>query len=302
MNSEMLGGILREIGSQLGDNMGILLVIVSAAYLSSVFTGAASSESGLHDVIAFAVICLISVPVIKNVVEIAASAGETISDIRTIMLGSIPGLCAMDISAGASGSVIFITLTQLAGVLLSKVFLPIAILYSAAGICGSVTEKFNLEGVKGMVRFIFTWGLGLMMIAFSCAAALSGALAGARAGMAGRTLKYTGAMVPIVGRYLAESADMVFAGASVLRSTAGIAAATAIITAAAVPCIKMASFVIIYRAAGILIRPVSDERIAKMVNSAGDAFTMITGVTILMSVMCVLNISVLVTLMKGGAA
>lgn len=53
--------------------------------------------------------------------------------------------------------------------------------------------------------------------------------------------------------------------------------------------------------AGILIRPVADEKISRMVGVVGDAFTMITGITILMSVMCVLNIAVLVTLMKGGS-
>ena len=108
-------------------------------------------------------------------------------------------------------------------------------------------------------------------------------------------------MVPVVGRYLAESADMVFAGASVLKGTAGVAAAAAILTAAAVPCVQMVVHVVVYRMAGILIRPVADEKISRMVGVVGDAFTMITGITILMSVMCVLNIAVLVTLMKGGS-
>ncbi len=298
--SEIISGILREIGAGLGENAEILIFIVSCAYLSAVFTGVVPEQSSLRDCLAFAVICLISVPVIGKISETAAGAGETIGEIRTIMIGSVPGLCAYNMSGAASGSVLFITLTQLAGALLSGVFLPLALIYSAAGICGSVTERFSLEGVKGTVRFVFTWGLGIMMTAFSCIAALSGALSGAKAGMAGRTLKYTGAMVPVVGRYLAESADMVFAGAAVLRSTAGLAAAAAIITAAAVPCIRMAANIIIFRLAAILIRPVSDDRITRMVNSAGDAFSMITGVTVLMSVMCVLNISVIMTLMKGG--
>lgn len=207
----------------------------------------------------------------------------------------------MNIGTGAAGAATFITITQTVGILLSKVFLPIAVIYAALGICGSVTERFSLEGVKGMVRFLFTWGLGIMMIGFSCAATLSGALTGARTSMAGRTLKYTGAMVPVVGRYLAESADMVFAGASVLKGTAGVAAAAAILTAAAVPCVQMVVHVVVYRMAGILIRPVADEKISRMVGVVGDAFTMITGITILMSVMCVLNIAVLVTLMKGGS-
>ncbi len=301
MAEELIKTILKEAGAQLGESAGILLVIVSVAYLSSIFTATTDLESsGNNDVISFAVICLISVPVIQNIAAVVTQAGNTVAEIRTIMLSSIPGLCAMDIGTGAAGAAVFITLTQMVGILLSNVFLPLAVIYAALGICGSVTERFSLDGVKGMVRFLFTWGLGIMMIGFSCAGALSGALTGAQTSMAGRTLKYTGAMVPVVGRYLAESADMVFAGASVLKGTAGIAAAVAILTTAAVPCVQMVIHVLVYRLAGILIRPVAEDKISKMVNAVGDAFTMITGVTILMSVMCVLNIAVLVTLVKGG--
>lgn len=301
MAEEIINNILKEAGSQLGQSAGILGIIIAIVYLSSIFTATADLESsGNNDVISLAVICLISIPIIKNISDVVMQATETMEAVRTTMLSSIPGLCAMDIGAGAAGAAVFITITQTVGILLSKIFLPLAIVYAAVGICSSVTERFNLEGVKGMVRFIFTWGLGIMMIGFSCAATLSGALTGAKVSMAGRTLKYTGAMVPVVGRYLAESADMVFAGASVLKGTAGVAAAVGIITVAAVPCIKMVMYVLVYRLAAILIRPVADDKVTKMVNTAGDAFTMIAGVTILMSVMCVLNIAVLVTLVKGG--
>lgn len=232
MWDELFNTILKEAGNQLGASAGILAIIVSVAYLSSIFTATADLESsGNNDIISFAVICLLSVPVINNIREVVVQAGDTIAEIRTIMLSSIPGLCAMDIGTGAAGAAVFITITQIVGILLSKVFLPIAVVYAAVGICGSVAERFSLEGVKGMVRFLFTWGLGIMMIGFSSAGALSGALTGARTSMAGRTLKYTGAMVPVVGRYLAESADMVFAGASVLKGTAGVAAVAAILTA-----------------------------------------------------------------------
>lgn len=301
MAEELIHTILNEANGRLAENAGVLLVIVSVAYLSAVFTATADLESGGGgEVISFAVICLISLPVIQNLGAAVVQAGETIAVVRTTMLGSIPGLCAMDIGSGAAGAAVFITLTQAAAILLSKLFLPLAVAFAAVGICDAVTERFRLDGVKSMIRFLFNWGLGLMMIGFSCAAALSGALSGARSSMAGRTLKYTGAMVPVVGRYLAESADMVFAGVSVLKGTAGIAAVTAILTAAAAPCIQMMMYVLTYRLAGILIRPVADSKISQMVAAVGDAFTMITGVMILMSVMCVLNIAVLVTLMKGG--
>lgn len=146
MAEELWNTVLKEIGEHLGESAGILLVIISAAYLSSIFTATADLESsGNHDVVSFAVICLISVPVIANIGEVVAQAGDTISEIRTVMLSSIPGLCAMDMGSSAAGAAVFITITQLAAILLSKIFLPAAVVYAAVGICGSVTERFSLD-------------------------------------------------------------------------------------------------------------------------------------------------------------
>lgn len=301
MQDELIGIITTELAEQLKNGAGILLIIVSVSYVSSVFTATTGeSDSGMKDIISFAVICLLCVPMMENVKNVITNATETIEEIKVVMLSSIPALCATQIGDAVAGAAIFITLTQTAAVLLSGIFLPLALAYTVVGICGSVSDRFSLDGVKGMVKYVFNWGLGLMMMGFSCAATLSGALTGAKTSMAARTLKYTGAMVPVVGRYLAESTDMVFAGASVIKSTAGIAAVTAILTAAAAPCVKMATHVLIYRIAGIMIRPVAAPKISNAVTNVGDAFMMITGITALMSVLSVLNVAVLVILVRGG--
>lgn len=301
MQDELIGIITTELAEQLKNGAGILLIIVSVSYVSSVFTATTGeSDSGMKDIISFAVICLLCVPMMENIKNVITNATETIEEIKVVMLSSIPALCATQIGDAVAGAAIFITLTQTAAVLLSEIFLPLALAYTVVGICGSVSDRFSLDGVKGMVKYVFNWGLGLMMMGFSCAATLSGALTGAKTSMAARTLKYTGAMVPVVGRYLAESTDMVFAGASVIKSTAGIAAVTAILTAAAAPCVKMATHVLIYRIAGIMIRPVAAPKISNAVTNVGDAFMMITGITALMSVLSVLNVAVLVTLVRGG--
>ena len=288
MQNEILNIVTTEASNQLKSGAGILLIIVTVSYISSIFTATIGEQNTVNkDIISFAVICLLCVPMIENIKNIVMQASEMIEETRTVMISSIPALCVTNISTDIAGAGIFITLTQIAAVLLSEIFLPLALMYTIIGICGSVSDRFSLDGIKGMVKYVFNWGLGIMMIAFSCTATISGALSGAKTTMAARTLKYTGAMVPVVGRYLAESTDMVFAG-------------TAVLSVACTPCIKMAAHVIIYRLAGILIRPVADTKITSAVSNVGDSFMMITGITALMSVMSVLNIAILVSLVRGG--
>lgn len=301
MQDEIINIVTTELSNQLKSGAGIILIIVSVSYISSIFTATIGEQNTSNkDIISFAVICLLCVPMIENIKNVVMQASDMIEETRTVMISSIPALCVSNISSDIAGAGIFITLTQVAAVLLSEIFLPLALMYTVIGICGSVSDRFSLDGIKGMIKYVFNWGLGIMMIAFSCTATISGALTGARTSMAARTLKYTGAMVPVVGRYLAESTDMVFAGTAVIKSTAGVAAVTAVLSVACAPCVKMATHVVIYRIAGILIRPVADTKISSAVSNVGDAFMMITGIMALMSVMSVLNISVLVSLVKGG--
>ena len=62
----------------------------------------------------------------------------------------------------------------------------------------------------------------------------------------------------------------------------------------------MALMVITYKIAGILIKPVADEKIVSSVTAIGEAYMMITGITILMSIMCIMNIAVLISISGGG--
>lgn len=295
---EIFNIISEEFGNYAKTGSGILIVIISVSYICSMLTTIISSES--NNIVSFACICLICVPLIQNVLVVVKESESTIENIRNIMVGSIPGLCAMDIGNSLGGAVTFITMTQIVSILLSEIFLPLSIVYTILGVCQSVSGRFDLSGLKNMTRLIFNWGLGIMMLVFSCTATLSGALTGAKANLAARSLKYTGAMVPVVGRYLAESADMVFASASVIKGTAGTLAISTIIMAAAAPCIKMALNVITYKISAILIKPVADDKITQAVTNIGDAYMMVTGVTILMSIMCVMNVAILVSIGKGG--
>ncbi len=296
LKEEILSVISNEFGNYAKTGAGILIIILSISYISAIITQVIQSEN--NDIMSFAAICLISVPLIQNILVVVNESSKTIEDIRNLMMSTLPSLWAVDLGQG--GIVTFFTLTQVVAMLLSEIFLPLTIMYTSLGICEGISGRFNLSGIKGMVRFIFNWGLGIMMLIFSCTATLSGALSGAKASLASRTLKYTGAMIPVVGRYLAESADMVFASAAVIKGTAGIAAIGSIVSIAAAPCIKMALNVITYRIAAILIRPVADVRITQTVTSVGDSYMMITGITALMSVMCIMNIAILISILKGG--
>lgn len=298
MKEELLEIISKEFGNYASTGAGILLIIISISYISAILTSVIDSEN--NNIVSFACGCLICVPIIQNVLFVVKESESTIESIRNIMISSIPGLCTMSLSSGAGGAITFVTITQIAAILLCEIFLPLSIAYTALGICQSISGRFDLSGIKNMVKLIFNWGLGLMMMVFSCTATLSGALTGAKANLATRSLKYTGAMVPVVGRYLAESADMVFASASVIKGTAGTLAIGTIITTAAAPCIKMALMVITYKIAGILIKPVADEKIVSSVTAIGEAYMMITGITILMSIMCIMNIAVLISISGGG--
>ena len=227
------------------------------------------------------------------------NAKETVSEIQTTLASAVPALTTMNLGSESTSHVVFFLLTEIIITLLNKIFFPLVLIYVALSFCSSISNKFNVNGVKNTVKSFFTWGLGAMMIVFSVVSLLCGALDGAKQSLLGRTLKYTGSMVPVVGRYLSESADMTFAGINVMKSTVGITATTTLIGAMLTPIIKIASYILLYKLCGTIIKPVDNSGLYTVTDSITDAFTMLGGIVILVSVMAVMNVAMLVKITVG---
>ena len=65
MKEELLEIISKEFGNYASTGAGILLIIISISYISAILTSVIDSEN--NNIVSFACVCLICVPIIQNV-------------------------------------------------------------------------------------------------------------------------------------------------------------------------------------------------------------------------------------------
>lgn len=291
--------IIKQILHELANNYPTIVCVVAMAYISVLLTSVIGDNNEIKEIATLAVLSIGSAPLLSDLSVVVNNAKETVGEVQATLTASVPALATMNLGKESTSQVVFFLLTEIIITLLNKVFFPLVLIYVALSFCSSISNKFNVDGVKNTVKSFFTWGLGTMMIIFSVVSLLCGALDGAKQSLLGRTLKYTGSMVPVVGRYLSESADMTFAGINVMKSTMGITATTTLMGIIITPIIRIASYVLLYRLCGTVIKPVDNSGLHTVANSVADAFTMIGGIIILISVMAVMNVSMLVKITIG---
>ncbi len=230
-------------------------------------------------------------PLVADFLKMALVAKEGISNMTALMLASIPVLTSLDLSASSG---VFLLITQIAGGFMLSVFLPMILCQTALGICDSITERYTLSGIRKGIKGIFTWGLGAVMLVFGIASTLGGAVDSSGGVAAGRSLRYAGSLIPVVGRYLSESAEMIYSSASVLRSAGGIGVCIAIIACVLEPFIHILVYVVVYRIATFCIRPYADKKIIELTDAVGEGLSGLAGITILTASIALINIAVIV--------
>lgn len=284
---------LRYAFSFAGEACASVLFLLAAALLSVLMP---KGDGALRKYAGFLFLGVCAYPAVSDFFAAAVLAKEGISELTALMLASVPVLMSLRLTT-ASG--VFLFITQLTGSLMLSVFLPLILFRTALGVCDGVTDLFSLSGIREMLKGIFTWGLGAVMLVFSMTSAFSGAVAGSKASIAGRSLRYAGNLVPVVGRYLSESAEMIYASASVLIQAGGIGIGAAILSCVMLPFLRLLVYVFLYKMAAFFVKPVAPPSLTALLDAVGEGFSGLAGMTVLTASISLINLAVIVRASGG---
>ena len=96
-------------------------------------------------------------------------------------------------------------------------------------------------------------------------------------------MRYAGSAIPVVGRYLAESAEMIYAGGSVLASTGGVGVCIAVIGYMLRPFVQLFIYSMIYKFTAFCVRPFGESGIVSLLNAVSEGLSGLAGLTILVT-------------------
>lgn len=285
-------GFLKALLTVMQENAVPIMALLAVAFACAIcMTAADCDQPPWSDSLLIAMGLALAVPTATAFQTCIDSAYSFFTDMEAVNIGVIPALATVAVPVKTG---IFLTAAQLLIQLMKNVFLPAAIIYGVLSLCSVAGDRFGLSKAGAMVKSLYNWGLGIVMMFFSTVTAGAGVANGMSLSLAVRTVQYTaGTAVPVVGRYLSESAEVVASGAAMVKGAAGIGATVTLATVCITPFIRMFGLMLLFKLAGILIRPVLDGRLCGVIDGVGESVSMMMGAVALMSVFSFLNVAVI---------
>ena len=258
------------------------VILLAVVLFGGVVEGVAGASSALS------AIGIASVLVITSVAATDANAliglgVEMIGEIETFSKVLLPTMAAV---TAASGSPTAAAAKQLASMLFSDVLislinrflLPLVYAYIAACTAYAALGNEGIKRVAGMLKWIVTTVLTILLIAFVGYMSVSGIIAGSTDAIALKATKFTvSSVVPVVGGILSDAAETVLAGAGILKNSVGVFGMLTVLGMSIIPFLQLGIHYLVYKLAATLSATVSNVRISGLIDGISSAFGLVLG-------------------------
>jgi len=254
----------------------ILTIVLLCSVASS-----AMSEGGVRDMVSLCGAVAVSAIAIVDVHSFLGMGMETLYSLSDFSKVLLPVMCSAAASAGAftSASAKFAATSLFMDVLITiavNLILPLISVYLAAVIAGAVMPKDTLGNVSKLLKWVCTTTLTLLMLAFTTYLSMTGLITGKADEVATKVTKSAlGAVLPVVGDIVSNTAETLVAGAGLLRNAIGVFGFLAVAAVCVTPFLTLGIHFIVYKGTAALSEALADKRMSDLISSVGTAFGML---------------------------
>lgn len=268
------------VGSRL---LGQLLVLaVVAAVLNNLQAAFARGNTGR---LARAVVYLALLGLAMGSFTMAVDAARgAVDQMVSFFQALLPLLMSLLVAVGgvATAGLMHPFTVLLVGVLSTltrNVIFPLIYLGAVLGVVNEVSPRFQVSRLSGLLKQVAVVLLGACLVIFTGALALQGVAGPVADSITLKAAKFlTGSFIPIVGKMLGDSLELVAGTTLLLKNAITLVGVLGILALAVFPAVKILVLVVIYRLAAALAQPLGDEGISRALDSMGNSLTMVFAV------------------------
>ena len=304
--------LLNLLFMELQGTLKIMVFILSLSVLSSYLSALpAVKNKEVSDVAFYACYVIIAGVCSASFLEIIKCGKEAIDTQILLARIIVPVVITTLTTSGAGISAaafqpLLLGIIEIALTIIENVFFPGIILFASLGIISCLSEKFNTEKMLQFVGKTIKWGLSVLLTIFVGVAGLQSVASGGADGLSVKLANYAASnLIPVVGGILSETVETVMNCSVIIKNSVGITGIIIMIGAMAVPLIKIAACLILFRISAAIIQPITDGRIVKCVSGIADSVGLVFSVTLAVTVMFVIILTIMLSagntaLMLGG--
>jgi len=179
--------------------------------------------------------------------------------------------------------------------------LPITLIATAISIISNLSERVQIGKLSKFLKSGITWFLGLVITIFVSILSLEGTLTSNVDGLTAKGIKAaTSTFVPVVGKALGDSVDMVLGSTSLLKNSIGIVGMFVVIGICAMPIIKLSILTITYHFASAVCEPLADKKIVGLLEQMGGTFKVLLGIMFFVAVLLIIGLAMCIKISNSG--
>ncbi|MBU6079624.1 MULTISPECIES: stage III sporulation protein AE [Allobacillus] len=273
-----------------GKLIGMLFLLSLLSVFLKILVGSFenSSVSKISYLVIFGVLLTVAISSFYQAVNYTT---ETIESLSHFMFALLPLMLSLMASFGNVATVAFfqpliLVFTQVSGVLISKLVLPLLFISAILHIASFVNEEFNVSRLADLFKYVAFVIMGAFLTLFVSLMSLQGVNAAVTDGVAIRAAKYvTSNFIPVIGRMFTDATDTVLSASILLKNSIGIAGVIIILLITLFPVIKVLVIGLIFKVTSAVLQPIADGPVVDLIDVMGKYILYILVALLLMSLM-----------------
>lgn len=129
---------------------------------------------------------------------------------------------------------------------------------------------------------------------------LEGTLTSNIDGITAKSVKSASNLVPVVGKALGDSVDMVLGATSILKNSIGIVGMIIVIGICVIPVLRLTVLTIAYHFTSAICEPLADKKIISLLEQMGDTFKVLLGIMTFASVLLIIGLAMCIKISNTG--
>ncbi len=294
-------GILALFG-EMKNTARLLVVIIAISILSTYLINIQSSFQGKGATNAAFFVCYLVVSGISSaaLLEVVGCGKVLVENISVFMRMLVPVIMVSLMSSGApltatSFELVMVGIIELTEWIVEVFFIPMLMMSAALSIVNNISETMEAGKLVQFMNKTIKWEIGIVMTVFVGVMNLQGIVSGSADGLAVKITKFaTSNLIPVVGGALAETVETVINCGAVIKNSVGVLGIIMVILMAAIPLLKTAACLIMFRLCAAVLQPIADQRIVKSVSDISDSVSGIFGLVAAVTVMFVIMLTIII--------
>lgn len=293
----VLSLFFKEVKSVLTLVISIVTIAILCALLKNLQDSFASES--ISQVAFYACYALVIMILSKSFIISISVAQDVINDVSSFMNALLPILVTMIALAGGVtqaatldpfilGAVIFIPKIY------TKVIIPMILMGFVLEFANNISEEHKITNLCKLMKQCILWFQGIIVTAFIALLTIRGITSSTMDAVTLKTAKFAvDNFIPIVGKAFSDAITSVAGYSLIIKNAISSIGFVVVLLILLYPIIKLILMTLIYKISAALVEPVSDSRITKSLESAGDSMVFIISCVLTVSLMFFILIAIM---------